>query len=92
MIIGICQVQLRMPGCRSLKDKRKIIRSIIDRTKKRFNVSIAEVERQDTWQSAVLGIACVNTRKSAANAVIDRIIDLIEQSDAELVNYHIDWL
>jgi len=92
MILAICQAELRMHGCRSLKDKREIIRSIIDRTRHRFNVSIAEVDGHDTWQRVVLGIACVNTNRSNANGTIDRIINLIRQSDAELVDYKIDWL
>ena len=51
MNVGVCRIDLELPGSRSLKDKRRAVRSIVDRVRSRFNVAIAEVDRNDSWQA-----------------------------------------
>ncbi len=60
MVVGACRVTLRLPENHSLKGKRHVLRSIIERVKHKFNVSIAEIEDQDRWQVSQLGISCVS--------------------------------
>ncbi|HUV51676.1 MAG TPA: DUF503 domain-containing protein, partial [Dehalococcoidia bacterium] len=60
MNIGALKVRLRIPENHSLKGKRMIVRSITSQVKSKFNVSVAEVEDQDMWQVATLGITCVS--------------------------------
>lgn len=59
MVVGIVRVDLHLPGARSLKDKRQVVRSMKERIRERVHASVAEVEFQDLWQRAALGIAVV---------------------------------
>jgi uncharacterized protein YlxP (DUF503 family) len=77
MVIGICTVELFLPGTASLKDKRRILKSIKDRLRQRFNVSVAEIDEQELWQKSVLGMACVGNEKKFVNQVLDQAMGLI---------------
>lgn len=59
MFIGVGRYELFIPASRSLKDKRQVLRSVTQTVQKRFNVAIAEVDFQDKWQRAALGVSCV---------------------------------
>jgi uncharacterized protein YlxP (DUF503 family) len=83
MITAIARVELGLDGCRSLKDKRQILRSIIERTRARFQVAVAEVEDQDLWQRAVIGIACVSSNGYHANEVIQKVVEFITTANPE---------
>ena len=92
MHVGTCIVKLRLPENGSLKGKRQVSRSIIERVKNKFNVSIAEVEDQDLWQSLTLGISCVSNSAPHANEILSKAVNFIENNrfDAELVDYEIE--
>ncbi len=60
MVVGICAIELSLAENHDLKGKRQVLRSIKDRVRRRFNVSIAEVGGLDAWQRAVVGVACVS--------------------------------
>jgi uncharacterized protein YlxP (DUF503 family) len=80
MVVGVLQVELSIPSADSLKAKRMVLRSLKDRIRKNFNVSIAEVEDNDQWQSAVLAVAMVSNDKRFANQVLSKTVDFIESS------------
>ena len=80
MVVGLLQVELSIPSADSLKAKRMVLRSVKDRVRKHFNVSIAEVEDNDQWQSAVLAIAFVSNDRRFANRVLSKVVDFIESS------------
>ena len=92
MHVGTCIVKLRLPENGSLKGKRQVSRSIIERVKNRFNVSIAEVEDQDLWQALTLGISCVSNSAPHANEILSKVVNFIENNgfDAELVDCEIE--
>ena len=92
MHVGTCIVELRLPENGSLKGKRQVSKSIIERTKHRFNVSIAEVDDQDYWQSLTLGISCVSNSAPHANEILSKVVKFIENNrfDAELVDLEIE--
>ena len=91
MIIGTARMELHIPGVNSLKGKRQIIKSIKERVKNRFNVSIAEVEKQDLWQRATLGLACVTNDKAQANRILSKVVHFIEQNRSiSLTDYEIE--
>ena len=94
MHIGVCTIELRLPGNGSLKGKRKIIKSMVTRIGREYNVSIAEVEAQDIWQRAVLGVACVSSSSSYAHGLLERVVQWIEATrpDVELLEYQIELL
>ena len=65
------ELDLRLVGCRSLKDKRAILRPVLDGLRNRHAVAVAEVDHQDLWQRAVIGLAAVSGRPGHAEQLID---------------------
>ena len=93
MTVGVLKIELSLPGNDSLKAKRMVLKSLKDRIRKQFNVSIAEVGEQDKWQKAVLGLASVGADKRYVNGVLSRVMDLIEGArSVELIDYHMEFL
>lgn len=93
MTIGVCTIELFLPDNRSLKDKRQVLKSLKDRVKQHYNVSIAEVEAQDLWQRTVLGIACVGNRKDYVNEVLDKVVGMIRGTPLiEIIDYRLEML
>jgi uncharacterized protein len=83
MITAIARIELGLDGCRSLKDKRQILRSIVERTRVRFHVAIAEVEDQDLWQRAVIGVAYVSANGHHAHEVMLKVVEFVTTANPE---------
>jgi len=79
MVIGICELDFRIPENQSLKGKRHVIRKLIDRVRHRFNVAISEVGDNDLWQRAQIGICTVGNDRRHINSSLDKVIDFIEK-------------
>jgi len=77
MIVGLLTLDLHFPESNSLKAKRWVLRSIKDRIRNKFNVSVAEVGANDLWQRSVIGIACVANETTIIHRIFDSIIDKI---------------
>jgi hypothetical protein len=94
MIIACCTITLHVPAAQSLKQKRQVVKSLLARIRQEFNVSIAEVDAQDKWQLAVLGVACVSSSHSYAQGQMEAVVRFIEEQrpDAPLVGYEIEML
>lgn len=80
MVVGILKVELYIPGNNSLKEKRRLLKSLMGRVKSRFNVSVAEVEENDKYRKAVLGVAVVSNQRAHANTVLNHVADFIQGS------------
>jgi len=78
MVVGIIKLELRIPGSRSLKAKRSVVKKVIERTRSRFNVSVAEVDKQDDYSLAVIGCARVGSDQRYVNGALDKILDFVE--------------
>ncbi|ACO85807.1 MULTISPECIES: DUF503 domain-containing protein [Clostridium] len=85
MIIGTAKIHLYANWVHSLKEKRMIAKSVISKTKNKFNVSIAEVEMQDVHQSIVIGIACVSNSTKQADSIIQNVVNYIEGNTEAIV-------
>ncbi|TET17024.1 MAG: DUF503 domain-containing protein [Dehalococcoidia bacterium] len=94
MNVGVCKIGLRLPENLSLKGKRRVLKSITTRVGSQFNVSVAEVDDQDLWQLATLGICCVSNNKRYTNEVLSKVVDFIAGSrfEVEILNYEIEIL
>ena len=91
MVIGICQLQLIIHDTFSLKEKRRILKSILEKVRNRFPVSIAEVGDHDVWQSALIGFCLVSNDKGVVSAIIDKVVNFIENLClAEVMVSHIE--
>jgi uncharacterized protein YlxP (DUF503 family) len=76
--VGLLAVELFLPDAQSLKDKRMVMRAVKDRLKK-FNVSVAEVEHQQLWQRAGLGIVSISNGHELVDKALDAVLDEIER-------------
>ncbi len=84
MNVGICKIKLRLPENLSLKGKRRVLKSITSQVRGKFNVSIAEVDDQDLWQLATLGVSFVSNNKRYTNEVLSKVVDFIESGRFEI--------
>ncbi len=84
MVVGLLSVELYLPGARSLKDKRMVLRRIKDRVRK-FNVAVAEVDHHDLWQRAGLGFVTIATTNDHADRELAAVADEIERVEPGLV-------
>jgi uncharacterized protein YlxP (DUF503 family) len=89
MIIGACVIDLHLPGNASLKGKRSILKPLLLRLRKEFNVSTAEVDLHDVWQSARIALVSVSTDAGRVQGQLERAVRWIE---AHYPNLHVvDW-
>lgn len=93
MIVGVAKAELHIPQARSLKDKRRVVKSLLDRISHRHRVSAAEVAHQDLHQRTQLGFALVNSDRQHAVAALDDIHRAVgEREDAFLTEWHADLI
>lgn len=91
-VVAVGVWQLMLPGSRSLKEKRMVIRSLKDRIRNRFNVSVAETGHQDVWGRAELTVALVASDRGAADSLLDGVDRLMEgESRAVIVDTQREW-
>lgn len=92
MIVGICMIELHLPGVASLKAKRSIVKGLTARLHREFNVSCAEIDRHDVWKSAVVGVAIMSTAGGHAQGVLESVVRWIElnRPDVMIVDHSIE--
>ena len=78
MVVGLGIITLRLHDCHSLKGKRKVVKSIIARMRNNFNVSVAEVGANDTYQRSEIGFSLVGNNRQVLNSKIDKIFNLVD--------------
>jgi len=94
MVVGILKMEFMLFDNRSLKGKRKVVKSMVDRVKARFNVAIAEIGANDKWQKIELGISAVGNDRRHIDASLNRVLQFLESlylaqmvdSDLEILN------
>jgi len=95
MVVGVCRFVVSMPGNRSLKQKRKLLRPLLSALYRQHRVSVAEIDMQNIPDRAVIAFALVSNDKRLVNSTIDKILDRIEilaevvvlEHDFEITNY-----
>ncbi|MCA9932104.1 MAG: DUF503 domain-containing protein [Anaerolineales bacterium] len=92
MIVATCTITLQLEGVFSLKDKRRILKSVISRLRQQFNLSVAEVDCQDVWQTAVIGLAAVGNDTRFLHSLLEKAVGWIEQQrpDVPIAAYNIE--
>jgi len=91
MVVGICSISLLIHESQSLKAKRQVIKSLQEKVRNRFNVSMAEVGDNDVWQRAEIGMAAVGNDRAFINSVIDKVVNFIENLHvAEIIDHRIE--
>ena len=94
MNAGICRIKLHLSESQSLKDKRRVVKSITSRLRNQYNISIAEVDDQDLWQLITLGIACVSNRNQHVEETLSKAIGFIANNypGLEIIEHEIEIL
>ncbi len=91
MVVGICRISLIIHDNHSLKGKRQVLKSIVEKVKNRYNISIAEVGSNDLWQRAELGLCAVGNDRASINSVMDKTMNFIESlHTAEIIDHTIE--
>lgn len=91
MVVGILRIELHLHDNRSLKGKRKIVKSMVERTKHKFNAAIAEVGSNDKWQKIELGVCTVGNDRRHVDASLTNILAFLESLGlAEIVDSQIE--
>ena len=89
--IGVLQFTIEISYATSLKDKRSVLTSLREKLRRNHNISIAEIEDQDEWTTATLGIAAAGSNIPQINSVLDRIVNALEEwRTATLVDHRIE--
>ena len=94
MIIGTCLIELHLEGNESLKGKRGVLKPLLARLHKEFNVSAAEIDHQDSWQAASIALACVANDTAHVEQVLNQAVHWIEHNrpDVQVVDWQIEIL
>ena len=93
MVLAYALFDLHLPGCRGLKEKRMIVRSLKSRIRNEFEVSAAEVGSQDLLQRASLGVAAVGVDQPPLDALLQRILRFVESNlDGEILEYRNEFI
>ncbi len=91
--VGLCVVQVHLPGVTSLKEKRQVLRSLKDRLREHYNVSIAEIDHQDLWQRATLGIVGIASSRLPLEQTFSAIEGEVERRvPGEVLSYDVEYL
>ena len=85
MVIGTLRVTLQVTDSQSLKDKRQVVRSVVAKLRRTFNVAVAEVDGLDSWQVVTLGVACVSNETRHADEMCQKVLRFIEGEQGEAV-------
>lgn len=73
MVVGVLTLELFLPEAQSLKGKRSLLRPLVEHIRRNWNVSVAEIAHQDTWQRALLGVAAVSAQETRVRGVLDEV-------------------
>lgn len=93
IVVGLCTLDLAIPEANSLKDKRSVLKSILEGMRNKFNVSAAEVEHQDTWRRATVAITCVSNSQPFTNQVLNKVLDWVEANPrVSVTNVELEFL
>lgn len=93
MVVGVLRISLLIHDNQSLKEKRQVLKSLMEKVRNRFNVSVAEVGDNDIWQRAEVGVTAVGNDRAFMNSVLDKVLDFIEGlHTAEVVSHEIELI
>ena len=94
MFVGVARLVIDIPGSGSLKDKRKVVKSVLSRVNNHLKLATAEIGHLDSWQTAEVGLVCVSGSPTVARQVIERAVGWIEDTrpDVELISIEIQVL
>lgn len=92
MYVAVCRLELFIPGAASRKDRRQVVKSLVERIRARTGASVAEVDERETWQRALLGVAMVSGEKAFLERQVQQVRRLAEeQGEAEIAWFDVEY-
>jgi uncharacterized protein len=92
MPVGVLTLEIQLPYAHSLKDKRSVVQSLRNRLRARFNVAVAELDHQDVWQRATLGVTSISNSQLMLESVFQQVLAESEKIlGQEVANYSFDY-
>jgi uncharacterized protein YlxP (DUF503 family) len=93
MPVGVLTLEIELPYAHSLKEKRAVLRKIRDRLRARFNVAIAELDHQDVWQHATLGVVSISNSQPLLDSVFNQVLGEVERIlGQDVANHSLEFL
>jgi uncharacterized protein len=93
MNVGLCVVEIHLVASHSLKEKRRVLRRLKDQIRAKFNVAIAEVDHQDLWQRATLGLVSISSSREVLESCFQQVRGILErEAEGDLASFHIEFL
>ena len=93
MVVGLLQVEMHLPMAQSLKDKRSVVKSLKDQIRGRFNVSVAEVDANEMWQRATVGLSTVGDSRTYVDRILNEVTEWIRSTRlVELIRVERDYV
>lgn len=84
MVIGSLVLEMYIPQAHSLKEKRMVIRSVKEKLRNKFNVSVAEVDNHDSWQSAILAVVSVSQDRKQMDRILQQVVNFLDENFPDL--------
>jgi uncharacterized protein len=93
MLVASCAITLQLHSAHSLKDKRRVVKSLLARLPQQFNVAVAEIDKQDVWQTAVIGVVTIGSDGRYLQGLLEKSVAWIEQQrpDVEIEKVEIEF-
>jgi uncharacterized protein YlxP (DUF503 family) len=92
-IVGVLQVELHIPLCNSLKEKRGILRALENHVRKKFNVSVSEIGAQNAWRSAELGVAAGSTDRDRLDQTLHAVMGMLDRElNVQVIHFEVEIL
>jgi len=85
VIVGLCTLELHIPQAGSLKEKRSVLKGMLEGIRTRFNVSAAEVDHLNLWQRSTIAVACVSNSQTFIDQVLNKVVEWVEQNPRALL-------
>jgi uncharacterized protein len=93
MPVGLLTIEIQLPYSHSLKEKRAVLRKVVTRLRNRFNVSVAELDHQDVWQRATVGIVSISGSQPLLESLLQQVLAETEKTlGQDVVQYRIDFI
>jgi len=78
MVVGVSSIEIFLPENHSLKDKRQVVKKIVEKTRAKFYISIADISQNNLWQRALIGFSIVGVKQDHVNSAIENVCEYIE--------------
>jgi hypothetical protein len=94
LVFSVLILEIKLSGCRSLKQKRSLVKPLVSRLHKEFNITVSEIDKNDLWDESVIACGLISNDKANADAQLNSVLRFVERywRDVEIINYSIKFM